>query len=541
MNKSGLNKYLFIYFLSTLVVGVILILFILRSYTLEKAKIKYLDYFSKAGRIEYLNLPEIGIKAFKSNFNRLEKIKLEIDLENLLILENIRKKSIVRGSLPVDDDNIKVKFKLNHKNKSIKGKIRLKGDRPAHFRERDKSSYKIELTDNNYFLGLKKFSLQKPRIRNYIHEWIFHQMAKDFGLIKIKYEFLKLNINGENKGLYVVEEGFGKELIERNERRNGPIFGLNEFISSSSRDPIFEIYNKKYWERSENINLAQTAVQKLKDFYNDKIPLEDIFDLEKWASFLAITDMTSAYHGALLWNVKLYYNPINELFEPIPYDGHRNKPNYHKYNINYDNRIIFDLVDGPTNTFGDDNFYFFKKFFYTKNKNLNLLFYDLYIAKLNIVSSSKYLNKFIQKNLNQIEKINSKIYADYFYYDNALQYGPGLYYFSLSDFFQKAENIKIKTKNKKKMQIIKKNKSEFLVKNYYKNYGALIIDEMICSKGNQNITIKIEKKLNNFSNTSIKLSEEQLENLKCTHVNFIDKFNKSSFSIKIDYISSQYN
>ena len=64
MNKSGLNKYLFIYFLSTLVVGVILILFILRSYTLEKAKIKYLDYFSKAGRIEYLNLPEIGIKAF---------------------------------------------------------------------------------------------------------------------------------------------------------------------------------------------------------------------------------------------------------------------------------------------------------------------------------------------------------------------------------------------------------------------------------------------------------------------------------------------
>ena len=91
------------------------------------------------------------------------------------------------------------------------------------------------------------------------------------------------------------------------------------------------------------------------------------------------------------------------------------------------------------------------------------------------------------------------------------------------------------------MQIIKKNKSEFLVKNYYKNYGALIIDEMICSKGNQNITIKIEKKLNNFSNTSIKLSEEQLENLKCTHVNFIDKFNKSSFLIKIDYISSQYN
>ena len=53
-------------------------------------------------------------------------------------------------------------------------------------------------------------------------------MAKDFDIIKIKYDFLELSINGEIKGLYVLEEGFGKELIERNKRRNGPIFGLNE-------------------------------------------------------------------------------------------------------------------------------------------------------------------------------------------------------------------------------------------------------------------------------------------------------------------------
>ena len=57
-------------------------------------------------------------------------------------------------------------------------------------------------------------------------------MAKDFDIIKIKYDFLELSINGESKGLYVLEEGFGKELIERNKRRNGPIFGLNEELSS---------------------------------------------------------------------------------------------------------------------------------------------------------------------------------------------------------------------------------------------------------------------------------------------------------------------
>ena len=541
MNKSGLNKYLFIYFLTTLILGVIIILFILRSYTFEEAKIKYLDYFSKAGRIEYLYLPKIIIKVIKSNFNKLEKINLEIDLENLLILENIRKESIVRGSLPTDGDNLKAKFKLNYNNKNFKGEIRLKGDRPAHFTERERSSYKIELSKNNYFLGLRKFSLQKPRIRNYIHEWIFHQMAKDFALIKIKYEFIKLTINRENKGLYVLEEGFGKELLERNKRRNGPIFGMNEFISSSSANPVFEIYNKKYWEQIENINLAQRATKKLRDFYAGKMSLEDVFDVEKWASLLAIIDMTATYHGAILWNVKLYYNPINELFEPIPYDGHRSKPNYHKHNIAYDNRIMFDLVDGPKSNLQNNNFYYLKKFFYNKDESLNSSFYDLYLDKLNTVSSSEYLDKFILKNLSQIEKINSKIYADYFYYDNKLQYGPGLYYFSLPDFFQKAENIKKKTKNIKKMQIVKINKSEFLIKNYYKNYGALIIDKMICDKDGQNIQIKIEKKLNNFSDTSINLPEEQLKNLRCTHVNFIDRFNKNSILLKIDYINSAYN
>ena len=540
MNKSNLNKYLLIYFITTLAIGAILISFILKSYTFAQAKTKYLDYLSKAGRFEYLYLPKIGIKAFKSIFYRFEKIDLEIKLDDLLILETIRKQSIIRGNLPVDQDNTKVKFKLRYDKKSIKGKVRLKGDRPAHFAEREKSSYKIELDNDNYFLGLKKFSLQKPRLRNYTHEWIFHQMAGDFNLIKIKYEFLKLNINRESKGLYVLEEGFGKELIERNGRPNGPIFGLNEFISSSSANPVFEIYNKRYWERSENIDLVKKATKKLGDFYKDKVSVEDVFDIERWASLLAIIDMTATYHGALLWNVKLYYNPISELFEPIPYDGHRNKPNFHKHNINYDNRLIFDLVDTPNNIYEETNYYYLKKFFYKKNGDLNSAFYDLYLNKLNIISSSKYLDKFLSKNLDQIKKINSKIYADYFYYDNSLTYGSGLYYFLLKDFFQKAENIKNKMKNVKKMQIIQKNKSEFLVKIFYKNYGALIIDKMICNKDSQNIEIKIGKRLNNFSDTPIKLKEDQINNLKCTHVNFIDKFNKNTILLKIDYINSEY-
>ena len=64
-------------------------------------------------------------------------------------------------------------------------------------------------------------------------------------------------------------------------------------------------------------------------------------------SYFAIIDLTSTYHGSLLKSVKFYYNPINGLFEPIPFDGHRLKKNYHKNFINYDNRILIDKVLKP--------------------------------------------------------------------------------------------------------------------------------------------------------------------------------------------------
>ena len=40
--------------------------------------------------------------------------------------------------------------------------------------------------------------------------------------------FVNLKINGESQGLYVIEEGFAKDLVERNRRRNGPILSIYE-------------------------------------------------------------------------------------------------------------------------------------------------------------------------------------------------------------------------------------------------------------------------------------------------------------------------
>ena len=155
---------------------------------------------------------------------------------------------------------------------------------------------------------MKSFSIQKPRIRNYINEWIFHELSKELNLVKLNYDFINLQINGENKGLYAIEESFSNNLIERNSRRAGPIFGLHEdFSYNSFNNAKLDPYQKNYWSRPENVDLYLVAKGKLLDFKNKNKPLHEILDVKKWADYFAICDLLYTHHGYAPKSVKFYY------------------------------------------------------------------------------------------------------------------------------------------------------------------------------------------------------------------------------------------
>ena len=137
----------------------------------------------------------------------------------------------------------------------------------------------------------------------------------------------------------------------------------------------------------------------------------------------------------------------------------------------------------------------------------------MYIENLNKISKKTYLDNFISKNKNKIEKFNSHIYADYFYFDNARNYGIGLYYFLLSDFYYHASNIRKKIEKEKKVEILKKDNSELMIRGIKElnslSFSPLFIDQVICTKGDQNISINVKKDLDIFSETSVKLPKEK--------------------------------
>ena len=156
--------------------------------------------------------------------NKLENISIEIDQKNIYKLELQRSNRLSGNN--TDKEFASAKIKTNKKKYDIK--LRVKGDRLIHWREKDKTSYKVDIKGEDRIWGLEEFSIQKPITRNYMYEFIFHRLLKESGLISLKYFFVNVSINDNKQGIYAVEEGFSKELIERNKKRNGPIFGLDE-------------------------------------------------------------------------------------------------------------------------------------------------------------------------------------------------------------------------------------------------------------------------------------------------------------------------
>ena len=103
-------------------------------------------------------------------------------------------------------------------------------------------------------------------------------MAKEIGLIGLHYEFVNFNINNQNKGLFVIEEGFSNNLLKKNNKRKGPIFGLNEdYEMKNFFEAKFDPYQLNFWLKKKNKTLFLEAKNKLSSLKDRSLNLEEIY------------------------------------------------------------------------------------------------------------------------------------------------------------------------------------------------------------------------------------------------------------------------
>tara|TARA_B110001452_G_scaffold234305_1_gene212528 strand:- start:202 stop:1734 length:1533 start_codon:yes stop_codon:yes gene_type:complete len=371
-------------------------------------KIGFVSEFVKPIFLENINVIPNYFNGLKSNPQTLELIFN--DEQKSKLFEN--RKIALNNGLLVTHDSSWVKCKIKYIDDTLMGKLRLKGDGINHL-SGDKWSFRIKLKGEKRIFGMKKFSIQNPKTRNYIYEWIFHQALRRENIISLRYEFIKVVINGENKGIYALEEHFDEHLLDNNYKKNSVIVRFNEdYLWKGNAVPKHASAPAEIWQNSlldshgkidfsNNLNFSKAKIL-LKAHRDGYVTTSVAFNTEKLSTYLAICDLMDGNHAWNWNNLKFCYDSKTKKLEPIGFDKGRG--------FNIVTLIGTEIREEYDSKFRKNRFF------------SDLTFTKKYISKLNKISQPKYLDSLLEFLSPNIEKNLSIIYKDYWYFNYTTKY-----------------------------------------------------------------------------------------------------------------------
>jgi len=284
----------------------------------------------------------INEKSKSGGLDKLENsVHLYLDAKALNKINKKREVALQTGILKsADDDFVKAKLTDNDSAK-YDVKLRLKGDWTDHLGG-DYWSYRVKMPADQSWNRLTTFSLQDPKT------------------VILKY---------------------GEDIFWEERMRND---GSNIY------------YGTLYDAEAQAYKLGKTlASPKLKEQFDEGIklldayrynrkPIDEIFDIERYAKLFAIAEILEAYHGLIWHNQRFYYNPISTKLEPIGYDGYTDNGPYKMYS-----KLFFG--EFKTSTSGDYYDEHYKYLFKDR------LFNESYVKYLLEFSQPDYLESFFKK------------------------------------------------------------------------------------------------------------------------------------------------
>lgn len=381
---------------------------------------------------------DISISRFEARnypaYDYFNGLNLFVDAQNTLKLEEKRKNAFNTHILKTEDDDY-VEGVMFNGEEMYRTSLRLKGDWLDHLLG-PKWSLRIKVKDDETWSGMRTFSVQNPKSRDFINEWLMHAVCHERDILATRYGFIPLSFNNMNQGIYAWEEHFEKYLIEHNSRREGPILKLNE-------NALWELTRlRKAYKEDISLPIIQTAeilpfkakrttrdevlfgqyriAQELYHQYKYALkPASDIFDIDKLGKYFAMIDLFRTYHGITWHNQRFYYNPVLSKLEPIIFD------NFSEHGpVQYIDKAIL----------GD---------FYLNNylqHDKNIMIANLFMDTAFINSYIKYLQKYSDENF--IKGILTRWDAKISFYESLIQSEYEKYHFDSKYLVDNAERIR---------------------------------------------------------------------------------------------------
>jgi hypothetical protein len=230
-------------------------------------------------------------------------------------------------------------------------KMRIRGDMPSNYNKGiSEATFRINIKGEKLLIGKKKLSIIKPVMESGYYGYLFYKCFKNEGFLANQIEIIKLEINGVYVGIRFLQEGFSKELVESSSKREGPVLRFkDDCVDSEGRynEHLFpELIAYKENKTLKTPNLSKTyarALNKYDEFIEGNINVDQCFNIEEFAKYYALCDVFLAHHSNICQNIKLYFNPVNDKFEPIAWDP----SSYNRFELN------LDIFKGHNQRFGE--------------------------------------------------------------------------------------------------------------------------------------------------------------------------------------------
>ncbi len=269
---------------------------------------------------------------------------LDLDFTSYTHLLDQRERALQSGIyIPRDRDYTPADIRLNETTFPID--MRLAGP-VDDLGEDDKWGLEIRVTDEGQLLEMHHWYLLDPQVNKGLNEWAFVQTLAQEGVLAARYQFIHLIFNGDDWGIYAMQEAADLTLLTAHQRQPGVIVQfdpqrLRQSIAhfqgnteAAYADPVsnlsataFQYFDVDTFQNASldpDLNLApqrDQALRMLRGLQTGSRKASETFDVEVYGRFLALVDLWDATQATSLINLHYYYNPISNLLEPISFNA----------------------------------------------------------------------------------------------------------------------------------------------------------------------------------------------------------------------------
>lgn len=361
----------------------------------------------------------------------MKKIRIQIAPNDFQQIKQKRAQALALGYLESSGDDFQAAT-IHFEGQDYSAEVRLKGDWLDHLKG-DKWSWRVKLSDAASILQADQFSLQNPETRFFLHEWVFHKLLEQENLLTPRYEFLELWVNDQYKGIYAFESHFTEALLARQKRSASVILKFNEEGFWQAQDyrlrygknvapslPDFEAANVEPFQKNKIRNdstllaafdAGRARLEQLRNPQGTDQRLQAI-DIDYWARFFAIIDLTEAYHALRWHNMRWYYHPQTSQLYPIGFDGYGSNGIYYWFK-----KTFLGQAKGNGNKVYFTEEYFLFALFNSKEFQLRYQHYLLAYSEIDFVR--KFLQE-ISPELSSIESALQQEFAGYEFRQDSL-------------------------------------------------------------------------------------------------------------------------